>query len=142
MCILDGLRACSKGSRLGPRLRAVLPHDGGQTEAIQGTGLELSIVVAIVEAHGGSVEVESELGVGTKFRVVLPTARAERDDSDRRPTGRAEVARDPARGLDHRGAELPVAAAAEDPLTWADHTDRAHGFGAAVEDRRGNAALA
>jgi signal transduction histidine kinase len=46
-----------------------------RTQAIQGTGLGLSIVAAIVEAHGGSVEVESELGVGTTFRVVLPVSK-------------------------------------------------------------------
>jgi signal transduction histidine kinase len=48
-----------------------------QAEAIQGTGLGLSIVAAIVEAHGGSIDVQSELGVGTTFTVALPAARSE-----------------------------------------------------------------
>ena len=38
----------------------------------RGTGLGLAIVKAIVEAHGGSVGVESELGQGSAFRIYLP----------------------------------------------------------------------
>lgn len=37
-----------------------------------GTGLGLSIVKHIVEGHGGRVEVESEVGQGSIFRIFLP----------------------------------------------------------------------
>ncbi len=37
-----------------------------------GTGLGLSIVQRIVEMHGGDVELESALGKGSMFRIVLP----------------------------------------------------------------------
>ncbi|GAA4370301.1 PAS domain S-box protein [Nocardioides caricicola] len=40
----------------------------------QGAGLGLSIVEAIVEAHGGWVALESEVGVGTVVRVAIPFA--------------------------------------------------------------------
>jgi PAS domain S-box-containing protein len=42
--------------------------------AIPGVGLGLTIVKAIAEAHRGKVEVESEQGHGTIFRVELPVA--------------------------------------------------------------------
>ena len=43
-----------------------------QTRQVIGTGLGLSIVKGVIEAHRGSVEVESKPGVGTTFRVLLP----------------------------------------------------------------------
>jgi PAS domain S-box-containing protein len=39
---------------------------------IQGVGIGLSIVKAIAEGHGGSINVESEEGAGTTFRLVIP----------------------------------------------------------------------
>lgn len=37
-----------------------------------GTGLGLTIVKALVEAHGWSISAESELGSGSKFKIVIP----------------------------------------------------------------------
>jgi light-regulated signal transduction histidine kinase (bacteriophytochrome) len=48
--------------------------DKGRARDEGGTGLGLAIVKHVAQSGGGRVEVESELGVGTVFRVHLPLA--------------------------------------------------------------------
>jgi two-component system phosphate regulon sensor histidine kinase PhoR len=43
-----------------------------ETRQIVGTGLGLSIVKSIVDAHLGSISVESKVGAGTTFTILLP----------------------------------------------------------------------
>ena len=57
-----------------------LPHvfdrfyraDRSRTPTSGGVGLGLAIVKSIVELHGGSVDVSSEVGMGTQFRMLFP----------------------------------------------------------------------
>jgi signal transduction histidine kinase len=46
--------------------------DGSSTREYGGAGLGLSIAKSLVEAHHGQIRVESELGRGTTFYVLLP----------------------------------------------------------------------
>ena len=74
---------------------AELPHlfdrffraSNARKAVIQGTGLGLAIVSEIVNQHAGTVEVSSELGVGTTFAIRLPLTGAGAQPST--PTCRA-----------------------------------------------------
>lgn len=48
--------------------------DRNLTRSVEGCGLGLSIVESIVEAHRGSVSVDSEIGKGSTFTIKIPAA--------------------------------------------------------------------
>jgi signal transduction histidine kinase len=60
-----------------PRLmRPFVQIDGSLSRKYEGTGLGLSLVKSMVELHGGSVELASELGVGTTVTLRFPFERS------------------------------------------------------------------
>lgn len=50
--------------------------DKGRTRAAGGAGLGLAIVKTLVEAHGGTISVESQLGQGSTFTCRFPRSAA------------------------------------------------------------------
>jgi signal transduction histidine kinase len=76
----------------------------------RGAGLGLSIVRGIVEAHGGRVWVESQLGTGTTFHFTVPLQRAP-DERELAPSAAAIAdAPESARPENARARALPASA--------------------------------
>lgn len=75
------------------RERIFTPFNRGGQNGSKGAGLGLSIVRRLVEQMHGSLELESELGIGSTFRVLLP------------PLGQATAGEAPARNEKPAGAD-------------------------------------
>ena len=59
--------------------------DRSRTAATGGTGLGLAIVKSIAELHGGSAEIASEIGKGTRVRLTLPAEMTKTSSSGHAP---------------------------------------------------------
>ncbi|MEX0834025.1 MAG: PAS domain-containing protein [Actinomycetota bacterium] len=59
---------------------------GAEATAIEGTGLGLSLSRTLIEAMGGTLEVESIVDVGSKFKILLPQAEARTEPDGDEPT--------------------------------------------------------
>jgi two-component system phosphate regulon sensor histidine kinase PhoR len=66
-------------ARLGERFYRV---DDGRSRSTGGTGLGLAIAKHTVQRHGGELQVESEPGKGSLFRLVFPPARVQQRSAE------------------------------------------------------------
>lgn len=73
------------GTGISPQEKSVIFEDfkqaGDKRRRRAGTGLGLAIARRLVLMHGGSIEVDSELGKGSSFRVFLPLGQNKGDAS-------------------------------------------------------------
>ncbi len=73
------------GSGIPPeRLATLLDGDFASTKRSSGIGLGLGVVRHVAQVHNGHLAVESEVGVGTTFRLTLPPCEPIRDAHGRR----------------------------------------------------------
>ena len=70
------LSVADTGRGMPPEIRDNLFTSQAMSRKRGGTGLGTKIVKDVVDAHGGSITVESEEGVGTTFHMFLPTRRS------------------------------------------------------------------
>ena len=67
------LEVSDTGAGMTPEVRARCLDPFFSTKGDKGTGLGLAMVFGIVQRQQGSLEIESEVGKGTTFRIILPS---------------------------------------------------------------------
>jgi two-component system, OmpR family, phosphate regulon sensor histidine kinase PhoR len=65
--------------------------DGSRSRDTGGTGLGLSIVKHVVQRHGGEIDIQSEPGKGSSFRLLLPPSRVRRAEPLAQPKAGVEA---------------------------------------------------
>lgn len=77
-CTRDGeslkLRFADTGGGMPEDVREKVFEPFFSTKGAHGTGLGLSVSYSIIERHGGSIRVETEIGFGTTFLIELPAS--------------------------------------------------------------------
>ncbi len=79
ICVADsgiGIEAADRDRLFTRFFRA----EHAEKQSVQGLGLGLGIAKSIVESHGGRIDVESEVGRGSVFRIRLPMGSEEGKD--------------------------------------------------------------
>jgi len=95
---------------LGRLFQPFVQLDGSLSRQYAGTGLGLALVYRMVEMHGGSVAVESEVGKGSRFTVSLPW-REDEGKANEQPG--QEMGREPNQGT---GKQRDLRLAPRDPI--------------------------
>jgi len=60
------------GCGMTPEVRANVFAPFFSTKSRWGTGLGLALTSRTIRLHGGEIEVESELNIGSEFRIIVP----------------------------------------------------------------------
>jgi TMAO reductase system sensor TorS len=92
--------------------------DGAMSRRVEGTGLGLAIVRQLIEIMGGQIEVESEVGRGSIFRVELPFQRLGQSMAGKVAVGATRVSgsRDDEPDQPQRALNLRVLLAEDHPV--------------------------
>jgi signal transduction histidine kinase/CheY-like chemotaxis protein len=69
------IKVADSGVGMYPEVRSKIFDPFFTTKGTAGLGLGLAVSFGIIRRHGGNIEVESQYGKGTEFRITLPVAK-------------------------------------------------------------------